>query len=288
MQKALGRKKKRRHKIMVYLLISMLGLVMLYPLVWMIFAAVKPSNEVLNSARLLPSTFRFENFALGWKMVRPYTFTRFFGNTFFLVFGCVFGSLLISLIAGYAFARTAFRFKAFWYSVLFLTIMLPGTTTLVSKYVIFSDMGWLNTYLPFIVPAFLGVGNGGGFFIYLVAQFIKGIPKELDEAAKIDGCSTMGIIFRIILPLAKPSLFSVAIFAFMWNWDDFQNQLIYLNKVDLYTVALAMRTTIDSTGADNWGAVMAMALCSVIPVIILFFCLQKYFVEGVSTSGLKG
>lgn len=221
-------------------------------------------------------------------MVRPYTFGKFFKNTFIVVIGSVLGSLIISLFVGYAFARIDFKFKSFWYSVLFITIMLPATTTLVSRYVVFSEIGWLNTYLPFIVPAFLGVGNGGAFFIYLVAQFVRGIPKELDEAAKIDGCSTLNIILRIILPLAKPSLFSVAIFSFMWNWDDFQNQLIYLTKVDRYTVALAMRTTIDATGADNWGAVMAMALCSVMPAIIIFFCLQKYFVDGVSTSGLKG
>lgn len=275
-------------KIIIYILISLIGLVMLYPLIWLVFAALKPSAEVLSSPKLLPSQFRFDNFIAGWKLVRPYTFGKFFINTFIVVIGCVAGSLVISLIVGYAFARIDFKFKTFWYTVLFITIMLPATTTLVSRYVVFSDIGWLNTYLPFIVPAFLGVGNGGAFFIYLVAQFVRGIPKELDEAAKIDGCSTMNIILRIILPLAKPSLFSVAIFAFMWNWDDFQNQLIYLTKVDRYTVALAMRTTIDATGADNWGAVMAMALCSVLPAIVIFFCLQKYFVDGVSTSGLKG
>ena len=275
-------------KIIIYILISLIGLVMLYPLIWLVFAALKPSAEVLSSPKLLPSQFRFDNFIAGWKLVRPYTFGKFFINTFIVVIGCVAGSLVISLIVGYAFARIDFKFKTFWYTVLFITIMLPATTTLVSRYVVFSDIGWLNTYLPFIVPAFLGVGNGGAFFIYLVAQFVRGIPKELDEAAKIDGCSTMNIILRIILPLAKPSLFSVAIFAFMWNWDDFQNQLIYLTKVDRYTVALAMRTTIDATGADNWGAVMAMAVCSVLPAIVIFFCLQKYFVDGVSTSGLKG
>lgn len=282
------KKKSTWKNILIYGIISLLGLVMLYPLIWLVFASLKPSAEVLSSPSLLPSEFRFDNFEAGWRLVRPYTFGKFFINTFVLVIGCVAGSLVISLFTGYAFARIDFKFKAFWYSVLFITIMLPATATLVSRYVVFSEIGWLNTYLPFIIPAFLGVGNGGAFFIYLVAQFIRGIPKELDEAAKIDGCSTLNIIIRIILPLAKPSLFSVAIFAFMWNWDDFQNQLIYLTKVDLYTVSLAMRTTIDATGADNWGAVMAMALCSVMPAIIMFFCLQKYFVDGVSTSGLKG
>lgn len=282
------KKEKFIGRAIVYILITLLGLIMLYPLIWLVSAALKPSREVLNSISLIPSEVRLDNFAAGWHLVRPYTFDKFFINTFIIVLSCVFCSLVISLFVGYAFARVNFRFKSFWYSVLFVTIMLPATTTMVSRYVIFSELGWLNTFLPFIVPAALGVGNGGGFFIHLVAQFIKGIPQELDEAAKIDGCSTLGIITRIILPLCKPSLFSVAIFAFMWNWDDFQNQLIYLTKPELYTVALAMRSTIDSSGADNWGAVMAMALCAVLPAIIMFFCLQKYFVEGVSTSGLKG
>lgn len=273
---------------LAYFLVTLFGLIMLYPIIWMLFSSVKPNGEVLTSTKLLPSEWHWENFAYGWKMVRPYTFTLFFKNTFILVLSCVLASMLISLLAGYAFARIDFSFKPFWYSVLFVTIMLPAVTTLVARYVIFNEFGWLNTYLPFIIPSILGVGVGGGFFIYLIAQFIRGIPYELDEAANIDGCSTLGIIFRIILPLCKPAMFSVAIFAFMWNWDDFQNQLIYLTRVECYTVALAMRTTIDSTGADNWGAVLSMALCSVIPMIIIFFTLQQYFVEGVSTSGLKG
>ena len=283
--------KKTKHvfgRALAYFLVTLLGLIMLYPIIWMLFSSVKPNGEVLTSTKLLPSEWHWENFAYGWKMVRPYTFTLFFKNTFILVLSCVLASMLISLLAGYAFARIDFSFKPFWYSVLFVTIMLPAVTTLVARYVIFNEFGWLNTYLPFIIPSILGVGVGGGFFIYLIAQFIRGIPYELDEAANIDGCSTLGIIFRIILPLCKPAMFSVAIFAFMWNWDDFQNQLIYLTRVERYTVALAMRTTIDSTGADNWGAVLSMALCSVIPMIIIFFTLQQYFVEGVSTSGLKG
>ena len=166
-----------------------------------------------------------------------------------------------------------------------ITQMLPSTLVLTSLYIMFSKMHLLNTYwAPILADATLGIP----FSIIILRTYFVSIPKELDEAAKIDGCSTFSIIVRIIFPLCKPSLFSVAIFAFMWNWDDFQNQLIYLTKVDLYTVALAMRTTIDATGADNWGAVMAMALCSVLPAIVMFFCLQKYFVDGVSTSGLKG
>lgn len=206
-------------KLLVHIAIILFGLLMFYPIVWLFFASFKESAEVLNSYKILPETFHFENYVTGWHLVYPYTFDRFFLNSFMLVILCIIGSLMISLVVGYGFARFDFKLKGFLFSVLFLTIMLPTTTTLVSKYLIFSKLGWLNTLLPFAVPSFLGVGVGGGFFIYLLYQFIRGIPRELDESAEIDGCSTFRIMTSIILPLAKSALFSVMIFAFLWNWD---------------------------------------------------------------------
>ena len=269
-------------------LIILFGIVMIYPIVWLFFVAFKPSSEVLTSPMLLPTRFMPSNFVNGWKLVRPLQFGHFLMNSFILVSFCVVGSILISLFTGYGFARFGFSGKNVLFTVLFLTIMMPATTTMISKYVIFTKLGWLNTYLPFAVPAFLGVGVGGGFFIFLVCQFIKGIPRELDEAAKIDGCSSLGILLHLILPLSKSALFSVAIFAFLWNWDDFQNQLLYLSNIKTYTVPLALRSTIDVGGADNWGAIMAMSFVSMLPAIILFFSLQQYFVEGIASTGIKG
>ena len=275
-------------KLLIHIAIILFGLLMFYPIVWLFFASFKESAEVLNSYKILPETFHFENYVTGWHLVYPYTFDRFFLNSFMLVILCIIGSLMISLVVGYGFARFDFKLKGFLFSILFLTIMLPTTTTLVSKYLIFSKLGWLNTLLPFAVPSFLGVGVGGGFFIYLLYQFIRGIPRELDESAEIDGCSTFRIMTNIILPLAKSALFSVMIFAFLWNWDDFQNQLIYLSDVRKFTIPLALRATTDVAGTSNWGAIMAMSFCSMIPAIVLFFSLQRYFVEGISTSGIKG
>lgn len=271
-----------------HILVILFGLIMIYPIIWLFFASFKPSNEVLTNSHLLPTTFRLSNFREGWYLVKPHSFSLFFFNSLYLVAFCILGGIIISLITGYGFARFSFKGKNWLLSLLFLTIMMPTTTTLISKYIIFSRLKWLNTYLPFIVPAFLGVGVGGGFFIYLLVQFIKGIPRELDEAAKIDGCSSFGILMRIILPLSKSALFSVAIFAFLWNWDDFQNQLIYLSNIKKYTIPLALRSTIDVGGADNWGALMAMSFCTMLPAIILFFSLQRYFVEGISSTGIKG
>lgn len=275
-------------KLIVHALIILLGIVMIYPIVWLFFASFKPSSEVLASSKLLPSEFVFSNFKDGWFLVKPYGFGLFFMNSLYLVTFCIIGGVMISLVTGYGFARFNFPGKKFLFSVLFLTIMMPATTTLISKYVIFARLNWLDTYLPFIVPSFLGVGVGGGFFIYLLVQFIRGIPRELDEAAKIDGCSSIGIMLRIIFPLSKSALFSVSIFAFLWNWDDFQNQLIYLSNIKKFTIPLALRSTIDVGGADNWGALMAMSFCTMLPAIILFFSLQKYFVEGIASTGIKG
>jgi ABC-type glycerol-3-phosphate transport system permease component len=261
---------------------------MVYPLVWLFLASFKANNEVFSTSTLLPGVFRFENYIYGWKMIRPFTFTRFYQNTFLLVVLSVMGSLIISLFAGYGFARMKFPFKPFWTALLFITIMLPNVVTLVPKYIIFSKLGWLNSFLPFAVPSALGVGEGGGFFIFLMAQFIRGMPVELDEASKIDGCGIFHTIVRIIAPLAKPAMFSVCIFAFIWNWDNFQNQLIFITELKNFTVSLALRTTIDVSGAENWGAILSMATCSVIPAIVLFFSAQKYFVEGIVTTGIKG
>lgn len=275
-------------KIPAYVFITVFGIIMIYPLFWLFFASLKPSNEVLTTINLIPHTFHPENYTQGWYMINPYSFTMFLKNTFVLVFASVIGSIVVSLFVGYGFARMSFKFKGFWTGLLFVTVMLPNVVTLVSKYLIFSKLGWLNSYLPFVIPSLLGAGEGGGFFIYLMAQFIRGLPPELDEAAKIDGCNTFSTIIRVIAPLAKSAMFSVCIFAFIWNWDNFQNQIIYLNDIRKFTVSLALRTTIDVSGADNWGAILAMAFCSVVPAIVLFFSAQKYFVQGIATTGIKG
>ena len=273
-------------KFIVYILISLLGLIMLYPLIWMIFAALKPSSEVLSSPDLLPSQFRFDNFAAGWKLVRPYTFGKFFMNTFFVVISCVVCSLVISLFVGYAFARVDFRFKSFWFSVLFLTIMLPATTTLVSRYVVFSKIGWLNTYLPFIIPTALGVGNGGGFFIYLVAQFIKGIPKELDEAAKIDGCGHVSAFTKIMLPIAKPGIVVAAVFSFVYAWGDLIYGITFITNPNMRPITSSIYNYVQQY-QTLWNSTMAFGIIAITPVVLIFIFMQKYIVSGLTNGAVK-
>ncbi|MNV65784.1 L-arabinose transport system permease protein AraQ [compost metagenome] len=165
-----------------------------------------------------------------------------------------------------------------------LTMMLPYQVTIIPQYIMFNNLGMVNSYIPLILPHFFG---GGAFFIFLLVQFIRGIPRELDEAATIDGTSVYGIYFRIILPLLVPSLVTVAIFTFIWSWDDFFGQVLYLSTIDKYTVGLALRMFIDQFQIQ-WGQLLAMSLLSVLPSTLLFLIAQRYFVEGIATTGIKG
>jgi len=163
-------------------------------------------------------------------------------------------------------------------------MLLPYQVVMIPQYIMFQKMGWVNTFKPLLVPAFLGQP----FFIFLMIQFIRGIPNELDEAAKIDGCSKYSIFTRIILPLISPALITSAIFSFLWRWDDFLGPLLYLSKPELYTVSLGLRMFSDPTAVSNWGAAFAMATLSLVPSFIIFIFFQRYLVEGIVTTGLKG
>ncbi|WP_430005177.1 carbohydrate ABC transporter permease [Metabacillus idriensis] len=262
-------------------------LFMVYPILWWFGAAFK-SNEEIDSIHFFPTNPTFSNFIDGWYAIPGFTFTQFYLNTFELISGVLFTTLISCSLVAFAFARLDFPLKNFWFSIVLITLMLPSQITLVPQYDMFNAFGWVNTYLPFIVPHTLAGGIGGSFFIFLLVQFIRGIPKELDEAAKIDGCSWFGIYFRIILPLMKPPLVTVAIYCFLWNWDDFLGQLIYINSVDKYTVGLALKMFVDTNTAVPWGQLFAMSLLSVVPAILIFFFAQRHIVDGVATSGLKG
>ncbi|TVY03320.1 carbohydrate ABC transporter permease [Cohnella terricola] len=268
-------------------LLILLSVVMMYPVLWWISAAFK-SNEEMSSPSLIPATASFVNFIEGWSAVPGYSFTHFYTNTFILIAGVLFTTLISCSMVAFGFSRLDFPLRSFWFAIVLMTVMLPNQITLVPQYAMFNGFGWVNTYLPFIVPHSLAGGIGGSFFIFLLVQFIRGIPSELDEAAKMDGCSWFGIYFRIIMPLLKPPLVTVAIYCFLWNWDDFLGHLIYINAVDKYTVGLALRMMIDTSSTAPWGQLFAMSLVSVLPSVLIFFLAQRHIVEGVATSGLKG
>jgi multiple sugar transport system permease protein len=187
-------------------------------------------------------------------------------------------------MAAYAFARLEFTAKKFWFAIMLVSIMLPIHVVIVPQYILFSHLGWINTVLPLIVPKLLATD---AFFVFLMVQFIRGIPRELDEAARIDGCGRGGIFLRVILPLMVPALATTAIFTFIWTWNDFYSQLIYLSDPGMYTVPLALRSFVDSNMGSSWGSMFAMSVVSLLPVFLAFLIGQRFLIRGIATTGIK-
>ena len=279
---------RKRHKdggFVDYLIIAIIGLVLLYPIIWMFFATFKSNEDIFGSTRLLPSVWHFENYVEGWKGSSRLTYTTFFINTFKLVVPTTLLTVASACLAAYAFARFDFPCKGVLFSVLIGLMMLPGAVVIIPRYLLYNQFHWIDTYMPFYIPALLCCNS---FFPYMLIQFLRGIPRELDESAYIDGCSTFRTLVSILLPLMKPALFSAGLFQFLWTYNDYFNSLIFISSQKMYPISLALRMSLDSESVVNWGKVMAMAFVAVMPVMLLFFAAQKYFVEGIATSGLKG
>lgn len=272
-----------RSKITNHLLLILFSLLMLYPVIWWVGASLKKTEE-LSLPTIWPKSPEWGNYSDGWHFSSDYTFAHFFGNSLMMELWNVVGGVLTAAVVAYGFGRLEFKLRGFWFSILLLTMMLPGQVTIVPQYILFNKLGFVDSYVPLILPHFFG---GGAFFIFLLVQFIRGIPRDLDEAAKIDGASVYGIFLRIVFPLIKPALVTVAIFTFIWSWDDFFAQVLYISSVDKFTVGLALRMFIDQFDIQ-WGQLLAMSLLSVIPSVIIFLFAQKHFVEGIATTGLKG
>ena len=269
-----------------HLFIIALGLAMLYPIVWMVVSSFKPNNMIFSDTGLIPKALTLENYITGWKGYAGTSFGRFFLNSLAMCAVAIAGNLISCSMAAYAFARLKFAGRSLWFAVMMATLMLPGHVTLVPRYILFNRFGWVGSYLPIVVPKFLATD---AFFVFLLVQFIRSLPKDLDEAAIIDGCSQVGVFLRIIVPLAQPAMVTTALFTFLWTWDDFFNHLLYLTRPETFTVSRALRTFVGDAGAvSNWGGALAMSTLSVVPCFILFFALQKYFVQGIATTGIKG
>jgi multiple sugar transport system permease protein len=266
-------------------IILVLGVGMLYPVVWLIAASFKESNTIFSDPSLLPKTFTLQNYVQGWKGIGIVGFATFFKNSFIICGLSVIANVIFCSLTAYAFARLRFVGRKFWFAVMMLTLMLPTHVTTIPRYIMFRSLGWIDTFLPLVVPKFFATD---AFFIFLLVQFIRGLPKELDESALIDGCGKFGIYMRIVMPLTMPALITTVLFTFLWTWDDFFNQLLYLNSPAKYTVPMGLRLFVDSSGMSSWGPMFAMAVLSLVPCFVLFFSLQKYFVQGIATTGLKG
>jgi multiple sugar transport system permease protein len=278
------RRKKKILTIVYHLFCLLLAFVMLYPLLWMLASSFKYEQDIFSDVKsLIPKRITIENYRVGWRGFGNIPFFTFFKNSFFISTMNTIGAVCISAAVAYGFARIHFAGRRFWFVCMLLSIMLPFQVKMIPQYILFNYFGWIDSYLPLILPRIVGVP----FYIFLLVQFIRSQPVELDESAIIDGCGKIGIFFRIIFPLLKPALFTVGIFSFYSTWSAFIGPLIYLNSPEKYTVQLGLKMFTDPEGQSDWGSLFAMSSLSLVPVFILFFLFQRHISEGISTQGLK-
>lgn len=258
---------------------------MLYPLLWMLASSFKPQHLIFQDLSLWPAVFTLENYINGWNGFSNITFATFFKNSFIVVLFSILGNVITCSMAAYAFARLEFTARNFWFALMFASLLLPHHVVLIPQYILFDSLNWINTYMPLVVPKFLATD---AFFIFLMVQFIRGLPLELDQAAKVDGCGHIQIYGRIIVPLLLPALVTTSIFTLIWTWNDFFSQLIYISDPRKLTVTLALRSFMDTMGQSAMGSLFAMSILSLIPIFIFFLVFQRWLIEGIATYGVKG
>ncbi|MFD5856215.1 carbohydrate ABC transporter permease [Streptomyces chartreusis] len=282
---ALTRKPARRGRIALHLGCLAALLVMLYPLAWLLATSLKPADEVIASLDLLPGRLEWSNYTTALDGVNEVPIWRLLGNSLLIAGGAVFGNVVSCSLAAYAFARLRFRFRGPLFAFMIATIMLPHHAVLIPQYIIFNQLGLVNTYWPLILPKFLATE---AFFVFLIVQFMRGLPRELEEAARIDGCGPFRSFFQVVLPLTRPALITTAIFTFIWTWNDFFTQLIYLFDPDRFTLTLALRSFVDASSTSAFGPMFALSVIALLPIVLFFLAFQRFLVEGMAGSGLKG
>ncbi|WP_369055562.1 carbohydrate ABC transporter permease [Kineococcus terrestris] len=278
-----GRWPGRGRSVLKHALLIAAALLMLYPVLWMIAGSLRSQDQIFTAPGLWVADPQPQNYSNGWSALSS-PFGHYMLNSAAVVLGSIIGNLVSCSLAAYAFARMEFLAKRTLFAIMLMTIMLPIHVVIVPQYILFSQLDWLNTFLPLIVPKVLATD---AFFVFLMVQFIRGIPRELDEAARIDGCGHFRIFFRIILPLMVPALATTAIFTFIWTWNDFFSQLIFLTDPNMYTVPVALRSFIDATAESSWGSLFAMSVVSLVPIFLAFLFGQRFLIKGIATTGGK-
>jgi multiple sugar transport system permease protein len=264
-------------------LLIITGGIMIYPLLWMVVSSLRPNDLIFREPGLWLNSLEMSNYTDGWSAL-SHPFGHYMLNSAIVVIGSILGNLISCSMAAYAFARLQFSGKKLFFGIMLLTIMLPFHVVIVPQYILFSQIGWVNTFWPLIVPKLLATD---AFFVFLMVQFIRGIPKELDEAARIDGAGHPRIFLRVILPLMVPALATTTIFTFIWTWNDFFGALIYLTDPEMFTVPVALRAFVDSQSATSWGSLFAMSIVSLLPVFLVFLFGQRFLIKGIATTGIK-
>jgi oligogalacturonide transport system permease protein len=276
---------QRRGAIIRYVILTLFGLLMLYPLIWLVGASFKTNEEIFSSASFWPENPTVQGYIDGWETSTPYTFGRFFLNSLYIVIPKMLGTAISSVIVAYGFARFEFPGKKILFGILIATLLLPDVVTRIPQYLLFRELGWLDTYLPLFVPQWFALE---AFFVFMLIQFMRSIPRDMEEAARVDGANTFQVLWYVVIPMLMPAIISVCLFQFMWTMNDFLGPLIYISSVENYPVSLALKLSIDTTEAFNWNQILAMTVLALTPSLIVFFIAQKYFIEGISTGGVKG
>jgi multiple sugar transport system permease protein len=270
---------------LLYLLTAALSLMFVFPFVWTLSSSLKTARDVVSyPPALLPPTIQWENYPVAWTTVE---FGPYFLNSTIVTVTAVVGGTLTGLLVAYGFSRFRFPLRELLFALCLSTLMLPPEVTIIPLYIIFKNLGWLDTLAPLIVPSLLG---GGAFTIFLLRQFILSLPFELDEAATIDGAGKVRILMEIIVPNAKPALATAAVFGFIAHWNEFLGPLIFLNSKKNFTIPLGLytlRTYAGDPGEPKDHLLMAGSVIATLPIVLLFFAAQRYFVQGIVTSGLK-
>jgi multiple sugar transport system permease protein len=268
-----------------FVVLAAITCVVLYPLVWLLLSTFKPNAEFGQNQGLLPENPTIQNYLTVMEGIGGVPMWRFFLNSLVLAVASVIGTVLSSALAAYAFARIRFKGLGVLFTCMIGTLLLPFHVVIIPQYIWFNQLGFVDTFVPLILPKFLATE---AFFVFLVVQFIRGIPRDMDEAARIDGAGHGRIFFAIILPLVKPALVTCAIFAFIWSWNDFMGPLLYLNSPENYPLPIALRLYNDQTSASDYGATVTASFVALLPVLLFFLVFQRFLVEGVATQGLKG
>ncbi|HEU5126582.1 MAG TPA: carbohydrate ABC transporter permease [Glycomyces sp.] len=259
--------------------------IVLYPLLWVVTASLKGNTDIITDTSLWPKTITWEHFANAFDGLAGIPLWRFFWNSTLIAVLSVIGVVISCSMTAYALGRLRFPGRTAMLGIVIATLLLPGQVMLIPQYLIFSELEVTNTYVPLVIGKFLALES---FFVFLYIQFLRGIPRELDQAAKIDGAGHFRIFFSILLPLLRPAVVTSSIFTFIWSWNDFLGPLIYLYDMEKFPLPRLLQSYSNTEGVTNWGGMMAMTLLSLVPVVLFFLVFQKFLIKGIATSGVKG
>lgn len=281
-------KNKKISTILRYVILISVGFMLIYPLLFMVTGTVKSNNEIFTSLSLIPKD-PIDNigqvFKDAWNTGSQYTMTTYFKNSFLFVGACMIGNVVSCVPTAYAVSRFNFKGKRIIFSTIIVTLVVPASLFTIPMFIFWSSLGLTDSYMPLIIPSFFATNS---FFIFMLIQFFRTIPKTLDEAAILDGCNSWTTLTKVLIHIIKPSIVTVLLLSFVWGMADFQGPLIYVSSASKFPVTLALKLMIDANVKIQYNQIFAMSLISLLPSIIVFFSAQKYFVEGLSAGSIKG